>query len=446
MRGANQARRSRTSRYRSVAALAVALAFTPAVAACGSSGNGATTVNVYYAPEEHFQQVVDQCNAKAGGRYNIVLNTLPRDADGQREQMVRRMAAGDTDIDILGLDVTWVAEFAEAGWITEWTGDNKTAAERDTIAGPLQTAKWKDKLYAATKNTNVQLLWYRDDLTPTPPTTWDEMTAAAKQLKDQGKPNQILMTGAQYEGLVVQYNTITASAGGNILSPDGTKAVLDAGAVKGLQVLHDFANSGLASPSLSNSFEGQVQLGFQAGNAAFELNWPYVYAAMNDPKKGNPEIAKHFKWTRYPGVNPGEPSKATIGGYDLAISSYSTHKPEAFDAALCLRSQESQKYSALCDGVPPTIDSIYQDTTDIAPCDPAKSQDRPNMAGAYPMKDTILDALKTAAVRPITPAYQNVSTVMATILSPPASIDPQATADRLRKELQDAIESKGVLP
>ena len=26
-------------------------------------------------------------------------------------------------MDILGLDVTWAPEFAEAGWIQEWTGD-----------------------------------------------------------------------------------------------------------------------------------------------------------------------------------------------------------------------------------------------------------------------------------------------------------------------------------
>jgi multiple sugar transport system substrate-binding protein len=68
------------------------------------------------------------------------------------------------------------------------------------------------------------------------------------------------------------------------------------------------------------------------------------------------------------------------------------------------------------------------------------------MAKPYPMKDAILEELKSAAVRPLTPAYQNVSTLISTILSPPSAIDPQATADRLRKELQDALDSKGVLP
>nr|WP_253771132.1 ABC transporter substrate-binding protein [Goodfellowiella coeruleoviolacea] len=404
------------------------MALAPAVAACGSGGGGVTTINVYYAPEQNFQKVVDQCNAKAAGRYRIVLNTLPRDADGQREQMVRRLAAGDTEMDVLGLDVTWVSEFAEAGWVTEWTGENKAEAERGTLAGPLETARWKDKLYAAPKNTNVQLLWYRDDLVQQPPRTWDEMLAAAKQLKDAGKPSQVLATGAQYEGLVVLYNTIVASAGGQILSEDGGRAVMDAGAVEGLRVLRDFATSGVASPSLTNSKEGEVQRGFEAGAAAFELNWPFVYAAM---QKGNPELAPHFKWARIPGVTPDVPGKATIGGYDLAVSSYSQHQDEAFETALCLRSAESQKFSAINDGVPPTIESVYAE---------------PEMAEAYPMRDMILEELKDPAVRPLTPAYQSASTIMSKVLSPPGAIDPQATAERLRRELQDAIESKGVVP
>ena len=47
---------------------------------------------------------------------------LPQASDGQRQQMVRRLAAHDSSMDILGLDVTWEPEFAQAGWIVPWTG------------------------------------------------------------------------------------------------------------------------------------------------------------------------------------------------------------------------------------------------------------------------------------------------------------------------------------
>jgi multiple sugar transport system substrate-binding protein len=413
----------------------------PVVAACGSSGG--TQINVYYAPEQNFQKVIDQCNTKAAGRYEIVYRKLPRDADGQREQMVRRLAAGDTDLDVLGLDVTWVPEFAEAKWLEEWTGQNQATAEEGVLKRPLETAKWDGKLFAATKNTNVQLLWYDESVTPIPPATWGEMMSMAQDLKNQGKPYQIVFTGAQYEGLVVQYNTIVSSAGGHILSDDGKSVVMDAGAVRGLEILKKVASSGLTNPSLTNSQEQEVQQAFEnkASKAAFELNWPYVYSAI---QKANPERAKNLRWIRYPGVEG--PSRVTVGGYDLAVSAYSRHKPEAFEAALCLRSAESQKFSAINDGVPPTIESIY---TDEVPLDPNKAEDasaNPSMRTAYPMKEAILEALQDAAVRPLTPVYQNLSTITSKVLSPPADIDPQGTAGRLRDELQKALESKGILP
>jgi multiple sugar transport system substrate-binding protein len=408
--------------------------------ACASD-NG-LKVNIYYAPEDNFQSVVDNCNAKAGGRYEIVYNKLPRGADGQREQMVRRMAAGDQALDILGLDVTWVAEFAEAGWIDAWTGANKDQASTDALPGPLQTATWNGQLFAAPKNTNVQLLWYDDRITPQPPKTWDEMMAQAEQLKAQHKPSSILFTGAQYEGLVVIYNTLVESAGGHILSTDGKSVVMDAGAVKALEILKKVTSSGITDPSLTNQKEDDVRQTFQRGGGAFELNWPFVYAAYAKAKKDD---LPHFKWTTYPSVNPGQPAKTTIGGTDLAISSYSAHKPEAYAAALCLRSPENQKFSALKDGVPPTVESLYTDSSPLDPSKPA-SDDNPSMATTYPMRDTILDALKDAAVRPLTPAYQNASTVLSKVLSPPSAIDPQATANTLRQQLSDALQSKGVIP
>lgn len=415
-------------RWRMLAVSGAALAMAPMVAACGSDGG--LQINVYYAPEENFQSVIDRCNEEAGNRYEIVYRKLPRDADGQREQMVRRLAAGDTDLDVLGLDVTWVPEFAEAKWLEEWTGTNKTEAEDDVLEGPLKTAMWNDKLYAATKNTNVQLLWYDEKVTPTPPETWQEMIDEAKRLKGEGKPYQILFTGAQYEGLVVTYNTMVASYGGQILSEDGKKVVMDKGAVDALRLLKEVSSAGITDPSLTNAQEQQVQQGFEAQNsqAAFELNWPYVYAAMQE---GNPDRAKSFKWARYPGIDG--PGRATVGGYNLAVSAYSQHKPEAFDAALCLRSAESQRYSAINDGVPPTIESVY----DEGDADFVK---------AYPMWETILDELQDASVRPLTVVYQNLSTITSKVLSPPQNIDPESTADELRDQLQKALDSKGVLP
>ncbi|MGD9483107.1 ABC transporter substrate-binding protein [Streptomyces sp. TRM70308] len=437
-------RRGRPRRGRSAAAGVCALALL--LAACGGGGAGAdgeVTVNFFTAPEENLQAVVDRCNREAGGRYRIVYHQLPRDADGQREQMVRRLAAEDAGMDVLGLDVTWVPEFAEAGWVREWTGERREAATRDVLPGPLRTAVWREKVYAAPKNTNVQLLWYDERLTPEPPRTWAEAIAAAERLRAAGKPHDLLFTGAQYEGLVVFFNSLVASAGGRLLNEEGTEAVVDEGVVEALRLLKEIATSGVTSPSLTNMQEDQVRLAFQNGRGAFQFNWPFVYASYAQEK---PDEVEHLRWARYPSFREGEESRVTVGGYNLAVSTYSRHQDEAFDATLCLRSAQSQKFQALRSGLPPSIASVYEDDTPLDPDRPADPETNPTMGSQYPPKDTIRAALEDAAVRPLTPVYQNLSTVTAEILSPPSAIDPERTADTLRRELDAALKSQGVLP
>ncbi|MER5337378.1 ABC transporter substrate-binding protein [Micromonospora sp. NPDC002717] len=425
----DKARRRGRPRARAVAAAAALTLVAPMAAACGSGGDGGTpTINLYYPPEQNLQKVVDDCNAQAQGRYKIAYRVLPRQADDQRVQLVRRLAAQDSGMDVLGLDVTWTQEFASADWILEWTGQDRAEVEQGTLAGPLETARYQDRLYGAPKNTNVQLLWYRKDLVPEPPKTWDQMISTAQELKQQGKPYQVLTMGAQYEGLVVLYNTLAESAGGKILSDDGEQAVMDAGTVRALEQLQRFATSGVTSPSFSNATEDPVRLEFQSGSGAFQVNWPFVYPAMQE---ANPELAKQVGWARIPGIDGNTPSKVTIGGVNMAVSAYSKHPEESFEAARCIRNEKNQKFSAINDGVPPTIEKVYDD---------------PEMAEAYPMKETILEELKDPAVRPLTPAYQSISTVMSAILSPPSAIRPQQTADELRDAIADALDSKGVLP
>ena len=410
--------------------------------ACGSEA-GRVELNLFTAPEENLSQVVDRCNEEAGGRYRIVYNELPRDADGQREQLARRLAAEDSGLDVLGLDVTWIPEFAEARWIEEWTGERREEATKGVLEGPLETAIWNDRVYGAPKNSNIQLLWYDDRITPEPPRTWSEMIESAKRLKRDREPYQILFTGAQYEGLVVFFNSLVASAGGQLLSEDGTEAVVDEGVVEALKILKEIADSGVTSASLTNQQEDEVRLAFQAGGGAYEFNWPFVYTSYAQEK---PRDLEHFKWARYPTVKEGQESRATVGGVNLGISSYSSHKEEAFDAALCLRSAESQKFQALRSGLPPSIEAVYEDEEPLNPDEPADRETNPTMASEYPPRETIREALEEGAVRPLTPVYQNLSTVTAKVLSPPSAIDPERTADRLREELDAALRSQGVLP
>ena len=409
----------------------LALAST-ALAACGSSGGGTGPVTInYYVFDDvsgTFATAVSNCSKQSNGKYTITYNKLPKSADDQRLQLARRLAAADSSMDILGLDVTWEAEFAEAGWILPWTGNFKQQAEAGTLKVPLQTATWKGKLYAVPANSNTQLLWYRDDLVKTPPKTWDQMISQAEQLAKEGKPHLIEIQGAQYEGVTVWFNTLVASAGGSILTPNSQHASLGPPAVTALKTMKKLATSTAADPSLPVQVEDLNRLAMESGSAAFELNYPFVYPSMKTDK---PDLFKHFKWALYPSVISGKPSRVTIGGLDLAISKYSPHPDLAFQAALCLRDRANQLNSAIKGGLPPTLESLYHD---------------PKMFKDYPFHADILTALQQASVRPQTPAYQNISVVISHLVSPPAGIQPVSTEQTMVGQVNDALQSKGLIP
>ena len=404
-----------------------AAALTASLAAC-SSGPPGVVVNLYGgASGTGFDKIIANCNQQANGRYTIVGNLLPSDADGQRDQLVRRLAAQDAGMDILGADVTWTAEFAEAGWIRELTGDQKAQATKDTLQPPIDTATWKGKLYAIPRTTNVQLLWYRKSLVPNPPKTIDEMMQQAEALKAQGKPHEIGFTAAQYEGYVVTIADFVNAAGGTIVNADSTAPTVDDKAVKALALLQKLATSGLTSGSLSNAQEPEVFADLQQGRSAFSLNWPYVLSSM---KKANPDIVNDLGFAPYPSIDGGPP-KVTLGGMNYAISTYSKHPDESFDAAMCMRNEKNALSAAIDAGDVPALGTVFDD---------------PEFVAAYPMKDVMLQELNSAIPRPRSPVYQNISTVLSTTLSPPAAINPQASADTLRTAIQDAIDGKGILP
>jgi multiple sugar transport system substrate-binding protein len=409
------------------AAMIGAAALMTSLAAC-SSGPKGNVVNLYGgASGTGFDKIIADCNKQAAGRYTIVGNLLPSDADGQRDQFVRRLAAKDAGMDLLGMDVTWTAEFATAGWIRELTGDQKTQATANTLQPPIDTATWKGKLYGIPRTTNVQLLWYRKSLVPTPPRTFDEMMSMAAQLKAQGKPYEIGLTAAQYEGYVVNVNNLITAYGGTLVNKDSTAPTVDDKVVQALTLLRKLATSGVTSSSLSNAQEPEVFADLQAGRSAFSLNWPYVLSAMRTAK---PDLVNDLGYAPYPSVDGGTP-KVTLGGMNYAISKYSKRPAEAFDAAMCLRNEKNALSAALDAGDVPALATVF---------------DLPQFKAAYPMADVMLTELKNAVPRPVSPVYQNISTTVSTTLSPPASINPQASADQLRKSIQAAIEGKGILP
>ncbi len=143
----------------SLAAGAAALA----LAACGSSGSASGPVALqfwaYNEPSGAFRSAAEACTKDSGGKYRISFQPLANDADTQRQSLVRRLAAQDSSIDIMSMDVVWTSEFAEAGWVAPFPDDLAKQVKDESLAGPYDTGTYQDKLYAVPANSNTQLLW-----------------------------------------------------------------------------------------------------------------------------------------------------------------------------------------------------------------------------------------------------------------------------------------------
>jgi multiple sugar transport system substrate-binding protein len=149
------------------------------------------------------------------------------------------------------------------------------------------------------------------------------------------------------------------------------------------------------------------------------LNWPYVYAAARAAAETGSVQKKVFEnmgWARWPAVDPNQPSRVSIGGANIGISTYGKHPDLATEAALCMTSRKWQDQEAIVEGLPPVMNASY---------------DAPEVRKAYPFADLLREQLKDSVPRPETPAYADVTLAIQQTLHPPAKIDPQSAIDTL---------------
>jgi multiple sugar transport system substrate-binding protein len=407
--------------------LAGALALSTGCGSDESSGQG-VDLNWFVAtqPGGTIQEVAKRCSDESNGRYTVNVELLPTDASQQREQLVRRLGAKDSTVDLIGMDVIWTAEFANAGWLREWTEPLRSQVTKDVFKSVIDTASFEGKLYGAPFNSNTELLWYRKDLVKNPPTTWDQMIS---QAEDLGKYIQV--QADRYEGFTVWVNAMIESAGTQILSGPETVDLAEGPTEEALATIGRLANSPAAAPNIDTSDEDSARLGFEAGDSAFMINYTF---ALGSALENAPDIGKNMGAAKFPEVVEGTPSKPPLGGFNIAVSAYSENPDEAFAAAACLSNAKSQLTATELDGLPPSNQSLYSSKT---------------VQKAFPgFADEVESSIEDAGPRPLTPAYTDLSLAIQRSLHPPQDIDPddpKPKYDELRQNVEDGVKREGLL-
>jgi multiple sugar transport system substrate-binding protein len=409
------------------------------VAGCGmsspshaaSDGPTATTsgpITLATGPDltGYVHPLVDKWNALHPAE-KVTLLELPDAADDQHAQMVTNLQAKSDRYDVLNIDIVWTAEFADAGWIIPL--DRRQFPLDQFLKPVVDTAMYGGKLYGVPYTSNAGLLYYRKDILDKagkkPPKTWAQLRRLAKTVAPKYHLEGYAGQFFPYEGLTVNFAEAVQSAGGAILTDDGTKvAVNTPQARQGLNFLVQGLREGWITKRSLTFKEEESRREFQDGRVLFLRNWPYVYGLVSRPDS---EVRKKFGITTLPGEDG--PGSSSLGGGNLAVSAYSRHQKTAIAFIKYLTSLESERVGLIQGSFPPVWARLYDD---------------PALIKRFPYLPVLKQSILTAKPRPVSPNYNQVSLAISNAVSGALTFrqTPDAAISQMAGDLGNVITNR----
>lgn len=288
----------------------------------------------------------------------------PESATESYAQYQRIFQGQSGDMDCGMIDVIWPGAFAQhLEDLSDAFPDAadvyyETVVENNTIDGKLVAIPWFG---------DFGMLYYRTDLMEKygfdgPPDTWQELEEQANTVMEgeRGEGNAeftgFVFQGNAYEGLTTNALEWLASTGaGNILE-DGEVTLNNETAIETLGMAQSWVGS-IAPQGVTTYQEEDARNVFQGGNSMFMRNWPYAYSAG---QADDSPISGSFDVYPVPATE-GQDKVGTVGGWQLAVNTYSQNKEAAIEFVRYLGSPEMQKWRAIHYSFVPNVPSVSED-------------------------------------------------------------------------------------
>ena len=286
---------------------------------------------------------------------NITVNVVPlsEDADTARATVDRDFLAGSSTPDVIDASTDWIGEMANAGFIENMSGWGLSGF----LPGAVAATSFNGKLYAALWYYNAEGLYYRKDLIKTPPKTPTQLVsdAEAAMKSDPKLKEGIALEGNKYEGFVTVFIDLMRAFGGSF-DPAHFNTPQNLAA---LEYLHDLVYKYKVVPTAVAGWqEGQTDNAFQAGQAAFEVNWPYVQQedfakSSSFPLSGKNDVG----FVPFPTENGAGTS--TVASDALIVNAKSTHLAAAEALVKFMMKPAIQQARGITSGDPPSVAAAY---------------------------------------------------------------------------------------
>jgi multiple sugar transport system substrate-binding protein len=287
-----------------------------------------TTVNWYVGSTDQNQKdyariVADEFQV-ANPPITVKITYAPKNTDSARAVVIDALRPGAPNPpDIYLGDVIWPAEFASQGRALPLDDQFDQAFWSRFEPELVRSVTYQGRIYAAPFFADQGMLFYRKDLVPTPPRTWEALARDARDLVRRGRVQYgYAWQGAEYEGLTCVWTEVLADAGGRTLTADGTRSAINSPeALKALQFLRGLVTDGTSPPGVTGFEESEASQLFATGRAAFLRGWNTAYSRLAAPN--NPDNPLRGKVAVAPlPTFAGRPGRghSTVGGWSLYIN------------------------------------------------------------------------------------------------------------------------------
>jgi multiple sugar transport system substrate-binding protein len=226
----------------------------------------------------------------------------------------------------------------------------------------LELARIDDLLYGVPRNLDVKLLYYRTDLVPEPPSSWEELREEAARLRS-GDLYGFAFPGKE-SGLFGHFFELHAMHGGRMFDRDDPPApnLNDEAGLWALGLLKDLC-ARAAPEETPNWHYDEVAACFREGKAAMSSDWPGGFYTYEDPNQS--EVVDSFDVALYPEGRAGRFIYSS--SHTFAIPNSVRDRLAAIELLRFLTSKESQAFEARLGTLPARSDALRDVRADATP-------------------------------------------------------------------------------
>ncbi len=196
-------------------------------------------------------------------------------------------AASGSGYDVILIDVIWPAEFAAQGILRDITKEIPKSMLDKVFSGAWDTVLYKGRYYGIPWILDTEYLFYNKEMLKkagisAPPKTLNDMVDQAKIIKNKGIVKYpIIWAWQQSENVFLNYVVLVAGFGGSFFDANGNPLFNSGGGLKALEYMVQSLKDGVSNPASLQAISDDELRVFGSGQAAFALNWTYMYSIAN---------------------------------------------------------------------------------------------------------------------------------------------------------------------